>query len=259
VAATSTDLPVAEGWFSRATLDHGVTLVTEPHVDPFLRANVFVVDCGEAVLVVDGGCGICSLGAEIADLVAGRPVTSVATHAHYDHVGSLHDFSIRLIHPAEAESMATGGDFATLRGTDFDEAFHEMAQRIGYRVPDLLVDAVPYAGFDIDAYAIVPTVATGTLVEGDTLLVGSRSFLVLHTPGHSPGGLSLLERETGMLIAGDAVYDGPLIDDDVEVYRATIERLRALDVTVVHGGHEASFGQARLREICDAWLAAHPT
>lgn len=251
-------LPVAERWFSRVTLGDGVTLVTEPRVDPFLRANVFVVDCGDAVLVVDGGCGVCSLAGEIADLVAGRPVTAVASHAHYDHVGSMHEFAVRLIHPAEAESMANGGDFATLRGTDFDEAFHAMADSIGYRVPDLLIDALPTAGFDIDGYAITPAPATGLLDEGDVLVVGSRSFAVLHTPGHSPGGISLLEQATGMLIAGDAVYDGPLIDDDVPTYRATIERLRTLEVSVVHGGHDASFDQARLRQICDAWLAAHP-
>jgi hypothetical protein len=33
-------------------------------------------------------------------------------------------------------------------------------------------------------------------------------------------------------------------------------RLRALPVTVVHGGHEASFDRARLVELCDAYLAA---
>ncbi len=252
-------LPVAGRWFSRVALDGGVTLITEPHVDPFLRANVFVVDCGSEVLVVDGGCGIASLSAEIEDLVAGRPVTAVASHAHYDHIGSLHEFAVCLVHPAEAASLANGGDFATLRGTDFDEVFHAMAASIGYHVPDILVDAVPTPEFSIDAYVITPTTPTGLLDEGDVLVVGARSFAVLHTPGHSPGGIALLERATGMLIAGDAVYDGPLIDDDVPVYRRTIERLRALDVSVVHGGHDASFDQRRLVEICDAWLAAHPT
>ena len=47
--------------------------------------------------------------------------------------------------------------------------------------------------------------------------------------------------------------DGSDIDDHV----ATMQRPRALPVTVVHGGHEPSFGRPRLIEICDAYLAHH--
>jgi hypothetical protein len=35
-----------------------------------------------------------------------------------------------------------------------------------------------------------------------------------------------------------------------------MKRLRELPVTVVHGGHDASFGRERLRELADAYLAA---
>ena len=34
-----------------------------------------------------------------------------------------------------------------------------------------------------------------------------------------------------------------------------MERLRALPVEVVHGGHEPSFGRDRLVELCDAYIA----
>jgi glyoxylase-like metal-dependent hydrolase (beta-lactamase superfamily II) len=36
---------------------------------------------------------------------------------------------------------------------------------------------------------------------------------VLHTPGHSPGGISLYEAATETLFSGDIIYDGPLIED----------------------------------------------
>ena len=62
-----------------------------------------------------------------------------------------------------------------------------------------------------------------------------------------------------MFFSGDAVYDGPLLDEldgsDITAYVATMKRLRELPVTVVHGGHEPSFGRARLVELCDAYLA----
>ena len=61
-----------------------------------------------------------------------------------------------------------------------------------------------------------------------------------------------------MLFSGDAVYDGPLLDQnansDIAAYCATMHRLAALPVNVVHGGHEPSFGRARLVEPCSAYL-----
>ena len=57
-----------------------------------------------------------------------------------------------------------------------------------------------------------------------------------------------------MLFSGDAVYDGPLLDEldgsDIPAYVATMRRFRELPVTVVHGGHEPSFGRERLVELC---------
>ena len=65
-----------------------------------------------------------------------------------------------------------------------------------------------------------------------------------------------------MLFSGDALYDGPLLDQldgsDTGDYERTIERLRDLPVTVVHGGHERSFGRDRLVALCDAYLAGEP-
>ena len=45
-----------------------------------------------------------------------------------------------------------------------------------------------------------------------------------------------------------------LPDSDVEVYIATMERLLRLPVTVVHAGHDPSFGNARLTEIALAYI-----
>ena len=90
--------------------------------------------------------------------------------------------------------------------------------------------------------------ATRLLADGDVVDLGDRAFEVLHLPGHSPGSIGLWEAATGVLFSGDAVYDGPLLDEldgsDVDGYVATMRRLRELPVTVVHAGHEPSFGRA---------------
>jgi glyoxylase-like metal-dependent hydrolase (beta-lactamase superfamily II) len=77
-------------------------------------------------------------------------------------------------------------------------------------------------------------------------------------PGHSPGSIALWERATGVLFSGDAVYDGPLIDDAYHshppTYVDTLSRLRELPVSVVHGGHFGSFGRQRMHELVDQYL-----
>jgi len=88
--------------------------------------------------------------------------------------------------------------------------------------------------------------------------LGDRAFEVLHLPGHSPGSIGLWEAATGTLFSGDAIYDGPLLDEiagaDIPAYRRTMERLLKLPVQVVHGGHDDSFGAERLAQIAVAYL-----
>ena len=83
---------------------------------------------------------------------------------------------------------------------------------------------------------------------------------MLHLPGHSPGSIGLWEAATGTLFSGDAVYDGPLLDElpgsDIDHYCRTMERLIDLPVTVVHPGHDPSFGRTRLRELAARLLGS---
>ena len=118
---------------------------------------------------------------------------------------------------------------------------------------DVVIDALPHTGYDPAAYALKPAPPTGLIGDGDVVDLGDRAFEVWHLPGHSPGQIGLFERETGILIAGDAIYDGPLICDgpgtELADYEASFARLEALPVTVVHGGHNAAFGPDRMAEI----------
>jgi glyoxylase-like metal-dependent hydrolase (beta-lactamase superfamily II) len=94
---------------------------------------------------------------------------------------------------------------------------------------------------------------------GDVIELGDRQFSVLHVPGHSPGSIALWEKATGVLFFGDAVYDGPLVDDafhsDLPAYLDTMRRLRELPVDVVHGGHFPSFGRERYWQLIDEYIA----
>jgi len=252
-------IQVAERWFEFKRIDDGITLLWEPHVDPLIRCNIWHVRGSERDLVVDSGLGIASL-VEAARTLFERRVTAVATHTHYDHVGGFHEFEDRVVHRLEAERLVTPSTFASLRGDRIEDDLLASLRASGYEVPARLVDALPHAGYDIDAYRVRPAPATRLVEEGDTVSVGDRRFEVLHLPGHSPGSIGLWEAETGVLFSGDAVYDGPLLDElpgsDIPTYVNTMKRLLELPITVVHAGHDPSFGRERLRELARAYIDA---
>jgi glyoxylase-like metal-dependent hydrolase (beta-lactamase superfamily II) len=83
-------------------------------------------------------------------------------------------------------------------------------------------------------------------------------FEILHLPGHSPGSMGLWEASSGTLFSGDAIYDGPLLDElpgsDIETYVRTMRRLAKLPARIVHAGHDPSFDGARLRELAQEYL-----
>ena len=110
-------------------------------------------------------------------------------------------------------------------------------------------------------YRVKAAPATRLIEEGDMLDLGNRVLQVLHTPGHSPGGISLWEAATGTLFSGDIVYDGPLIEDayhsNLDDYATSLQRLRQLPIRTVHGGHFPSFSGERLRELIDQWMRDH--
>ena len=236
--------PVPHDWYETQSLGDGVTLITESHVAGWLRCNIWHVRGRDRDLLIDTGMGVRPLKVEVAAL-SERPITAIVTHSHFDHSGGLHEFEDRRGHAAEASVVAEPTPESTLSDGGFVRAE-------SFRSP-------PHEGFEIEDYAVKPAPLTGHLDEGDLLDLGDRHFKVLHLPGHSPGSIGLYEAETQILFSGDAIYDGPLIDDifhsDAEQYEETMRRLRELPVSVVHGGHSPSFGRETMVTIIDEYLA----
>ena len=87
------------------------------------------------------------------------------------------------------------------------------------------------------------------LMEGDRL----RDLLVLETPGHTPGHLSLLDEANSLILVGDAVgnvgealsFGPPAFIADPEQARASLERLASIDVERFVFSHGAEVNDPR--------------
>lgn len=249
---------IAEKWFDIEKIDHRITRLWEPHVARVEQCNMWHVRGRDADLLVDAGMGIESLKKAMSQIVD-KPVIAVATHTHMDHVGSLYEFDKILVHPIEAKNLATPDDYPVLCSCHWPDGMRTAIESQGYDVPDILIDALPHEGFDPMAFRTMAAEPTGMIDEGDVIDLGDITFEVMHLPGHSPGSIGLWEKKSATLFSGDAIYDGPLLDAidgaDLEAYIRTMKRLRELPVSVVHGGHDPSFGKVRLVELVDKYLS----
>lgn len=175
---------------------------------------------------------------------------AVLTHGHLDHAGGAAEFADVRLHPGDA--------VATVATLDAAELLSGLGAPPEECLPTWLVDAVPHEGWHPRDYRITaPDVRP--LAEGDVLDLGDLSFVVLHTPGHTPGEIALWDESAGELVTGDLVYDDVLLDDlresDRAAYADSLRRLLDLDVRIVRPGHGASFDGDRLREIVHDHLA----
>jgi glyoxylase-like metal-dependent hydrolase (beta-lactamase superfamily II) len=83
-----------------------------------------------------------------------------------------------------------------------------------------------------------------TLADGERLPVGDHRFTVIHTPGHSPGGVCLYDPDAGVLFSGDTLFQGGpgATGRSFSSFPTIIESIRSRlltlpGATVVHPGH----------------------
>ncbi|MEM9344636.1 MAG: MBL fold metallo-hydrolase [Pseudomonadota bacterium] len=231
-----------EDWYALDRKADGVTLISEPFIKEFYRCNCWHVRGRDRDMLVDSGMGVLPLR-EWVPLVTEKTLTAVASHTHFDHIGCHHEFSDRVVHSAEADILAN-----PTNATTFADKY----------VTDDIFDQLPPVPYASTTYAIKAAPATRIVEDGDVIDLGDRVFEIVHTPGHSPGGIALWEAATGVLFSGDIVYDGPLIEgetaEEMADYVRSMKRLLALPVRVVHGGHFPSYSGARHRQLVRAWL-----
>ena len=234
-------------WYRLRPQSDGVTWIDEPHILEFYRCNIWHVRGRDRDMMVDSGMGVVSLR-EWVPLVSERPLDAVASHTHFDHIGCQHEFDCRLCHAAEADMMA-----APTRENTLADLY----------VSNAMFSTLPPEPYLSATYSVRSAPATRLLHDRDIIDLGDRHFEVIHTPGHSPGGIALWEEATGILFSGDILYDGELVEENYHSnaadYYASMTRLYDLPVRVVHAGHFPSFDGPRHRAMVRAWLDVKDT
>ncbi len=244
----------------------GVWLVSEPpHV------NCFLVAGRERAVLVDTGLGIVPIR-EVVERLTDLPLVVVNTHHHWDHVGGNAGFSDIAIHEA--------GEGELRRGPDMDEIrpyvgwARGMLERFGeFRAVDeelfwfLTEEMTPRAfpdGFDPEDWTIARSVPTRLLRDGDLIDLGGRDLQVIHTPGHTPDSICLLDERNGVLFGGDTYNTGPIYahlpESDLEAFARSTDRVAPLadEVRFVYVAHFARYTETGsfLREVADGFRAA---
>lgn len=239
-------------WFRTMAVAEGLVLIREPLVHPLLRANTWLVRGRDRDLLIDSGLGVAPIRPVVLGLTGGREPTVVLTHDHLDHMGGAYEFADVWAHPAESPQRPRGSlhgpTLASLLGV------HE-------ELPASLLEGNPEGPVDPDGYRLRPVTPSRALADGDRIDLGDRVLDVLHLPGHSPGSIALLERDTGRLFSGDVIYDDEPLDEliggDRPSYVASMRRLLDLDVTVVHAGHDHDLTGERMRQIAEHYVRRH--
>src|SRR5580693_7839388 len=87
-------------WYEIEEVLPRVWRVRERYYREDYRCNIYVIKGMTGDLVIDAGLGLASLAQFLMPVTA--VPTLVLTHAHYDHIGSAHEFAEVLVHASEA-------------------------------------------------------------------------------------------------------------------------------------------------------------
>ncbi|MDD5170788.1 MAG: MBL fold metallo-hydrolase [Syntrophales bacterium] len=210
----------------------GVYLIGGSGISRSEDATAFIIDFGSELVMIDSGAGASTnrliANIEGAGLDPHKITQLILTHCHIDHIGSAPQFRDLfgckiVIHELDARPLEEGDRVKTAAGwydTDF------------------------------------PPTRVDVKLTGDhtSLLFGGEDLHVIHTPGHTPGSVSIyLDRDGQRILFGQDIHGPflPAFDSDKAKWRESMENLLALNADILCEGH---FGIFQPRDRAEAYI-----
>jgi len=199
-------------------------------------SNAYLMASDRSLALVDGGMSgdVPRIVSQIESL--GRPITElqaiIVTHAHGDHTGGVAE----LVRRSGAGVMAHRDEVPYIVGEENLPAGSFFRRAIRW-----LDDVISGPG---------KGVAVSRQLQDQDFLEFLGGLRVIHTPGHTPGSISLYQEQIGILFCGDLLFNGNLFTGrgglrlaprffsaDPEEAVKSLNRLSSLDVRVLCVGH----------------------
>ncbi|QTD41895.1 MBL fold metallo-hydrolase [Sporosarcina sp. Te-1] len=217
---------IQDPWFTVTSIDEGTFAISE--YGHWEKVHSYLLIGKEKAALIDTGLGIDNIK-RITDQLTDLPITVLTTHVHWDHIGSHGEFDEILVHAEEEDWLLTG-----IKKLPIEQIRKDVARDITIPVPST---------FNPDTYTPYTGKPTGVLYDGDQMDLGDRNLVIFHTPGHSPGHISIFDESRGNLFTGDLLYDETPVyaffptTDPVALVQSLKKLTGIPNVKKIFGGH----------------------
>lgn len=150
--------------------------------NPFQEISYLLYDDSKEAVLIDCGCSNAKEQQRILDVIEKKELKLVKllnTHLHIDHIAG----NAFIKDHFGLSPIAHKGDLPI-----YEQAPQQAAA----------------FGFPLES---TPPSIYSFLEDGDSIIFGEQTLEVLHVPGHSPGSVCFLNREQGILISGDVIFE----------------------------------------------------
>jgi len=214
----------------------GVYLIGGPGITSADDAAIYLIDFAGELVLIDAGAERSSSqivrNIEMLGLNPANVSRLILTHCHIDHIGSAPFFKKQygtkiIIHELDARAVEIGDSRKTA------------ANWYGTTFPPTAVDCKLKG-------------------EREILNYGGEELHCVHTPGHTPGSISLyLDRAGKRILFGQDIH-GPFhrdFDSDIKAWKKSMQKLLALDADILCEGHFGIFhSKERVRQYIERYL-----
>jgi len=217
-----------DNWFTVRQIDENTYAISE--LGHWEKVHSFLLLGETKAALIDTGLGIDSIK-RITDQLTTLPIDVITTHVHSDHIGSHGEFERLYVHEDEESWLVNG-----IVGLSVEQIRVNTARDITIPVPK---------SFDPETYTPFTGKPTELLKDGDIFDLGNRKLMIYHTPGHSPGHISIFDKTKGYLFTGDLLYDETPIyafyptTNPIDLVNSLEKVTKIPNITMNYGSHNS--------------------